>query len=98
VKTKYLATGAVVSAIGSGALAGVEWKLREEAEKKGIIIEIIPWSAVLPWVVGAFVGAFAYVAKNDSAKSFAAGSLLYGASHLASYGASLLTYSIVGRE
>jgi len=96
VKDKYLVAGVLVSAGVSGALAGEEWKTREECEKAKIACYIFPWSEVVPWALGIITYAAGHAAKNDSAKSFGAGALLFGAASLVDYAFALLTYSLAG--
>jgi hypothetical protein len=89
VKDKYLVAGVLVSAGVSGALAGEEWKTREECEKAKIACYIFPWSEVVPWALGIITYAAGHAAKNDSA-------LLFGAASLVDYAFALLTYSLAG--
>jgi hypothetical protein len=98
VKEKYLVAGVLVSAGASGALAGEEAKAMEEAEKAKIPVYIFRWSKVVPWALGIVTYAAGHAAKNDSAKSFGAGALLFGAASLVDYTFALLTYSLAGEK
>jgi hypothetical protein len=96
VKDKYLVAGVLVSAGASGALAGEEWKTREECEKAKIPCYIFPWSKVVPWALGIITYAAGHAVKNDSAKSFGAGSLIYAGASLVNYISTLATYYALG--
>jgi hypothetical protein len=96
VKVKYVVAGAVVSAAVSGALAANEARIREEAEKRGIAVTIIPWSMIAPWAIGILAYIIGYAARNDAAKSFGAGSLIYAGSSLVNRISTAAAYRTLG--